>query len=128
MKSFADADYFFFGRSSGFSKGLFSSLNCSKFIGDNPESVEKNLEFVRQSVGAKELLTLNQIHSSKCIIVDEKSKSDQEADALVTQSEGIALGILTADCVPVLLFDPTKKIIGAAHAGWKGAKGGVIDL
>ncbi len=127
MKSFGDIVYSFFGRDSGFSKGLFSSLNCSKFVGDDLDFVEKNLEFVQKSIGAKKLMTLNQIHSAKCIIVDEKNKSDQEADALVTQSENVALGILTADCVPVLLFDPVKKIIGAAHAGWKGAKGGVIE-
>lgn len=127
MKSFGDVVCSFFGRNSGFSEGLFSSLNCSKFVGDNLESVEKNLEFVRKSIGAKKLVTLNQIHSAKCIIADEKSESDQEADALVTQSENIALGILTADCAPVLLFDPDKKIIGAAHAGWKGAKAGVIE-
>ncbi len=117
----------FFGRDSGFSEGLFSSLNCSKFVGDDLESVKRNLEFVRKSIGTEKLVTLNQIHSAKCIIVDENSDSDQEADALVTQSENIALGILTADCVPVLLFDPMQKIIGAAHAGWKGAKGGVIQ-
>jgi len=127
MHSFGGVIYSFFGRSSGFSKGLFSSLNCSKFVGDDFESVEKNLEFVRQSIGAKKLITLNQIHSAKCISVDEKTESDQEADAMVTRSEDVALGVLTADCVPVLLFDPVKKIIGAAHAGWKGAKGGVIE-
>ena len=127
MKSFADVNYSFFGRNSGFSEGLFSSLNCSKFVGDNLSSVEKNLEFVRKSIDAKKLITLNQIHSAKCIIVDEESESDQEADALVTQSAGIALGVLTADCVPVLLFDPVKRIIGAAHAGWKGAKSGVVE-
>ena len=127
MKSFAGVDCSFFGRNSGFSEGLFSSLNCSKFIGDNLESVEENLEFVRKSIGAKKLITLNQIHSAKCIIVNDKSESDQKADALVTRSEDVALGILTADCVPVLLFDPCKKIIGAAHAGWKGAKAGVIE-
>lgn len=127
MHSFGNVICSFFGRSSGFSKGLFSSLNCSKFVGDDLESVEKNLEFVRKSIGARKLITLNQIHSAKCVIIDEKSESDLEADAMVTQSEGIALGILTADCVPVLLFDPVKKIIGAAHAGWKGAKAGVVE-
>ncbi|MCR4623325.1 MAG: peptidoglycan editing factor PgeF [Alphaproteobacteria bacterium] len=127
MKSFGDIVCSFFGRDLGFSGGLFSSLNCSKFVGDRIESVEKNLEFVRKSVGAKKLITLNQIHSAKCVVVDEKSESGQEADALVAQSEDIALGILTADCVPVLLFDPNKKIIGAAHAGWKGAKIGVVE-
>ena len=127
MHSFGNVVYSFFGRSSGFSEGLFSSLNCSKFVGDNLRSVEKNLEFVRKSISARKLITLNQIHSAKCAVVDEKSESDQKADALVTQSEDVALGILTADCVPVLLFDPIKKIIGAAHAGWKGAKDGVIE-
>lgn len=127
MKSFGDIVCSFFGKNSGFSEGLFSSLNCSKFVGDDIDSVEKNLKFVRKSIGAKKLITLNQIHSAKCLVVNEKSESDQKADALVTQSNDIALGILTADCVPVLLFDPEKKIIGAAHTGWKGAKGGVIE-
>ena len=127
MKSFGNIVCSFFNRNSGFSEGLFSSLNCSRFVGDDPKSVERNLEFVRKSIGAKKLITLKQIHSAKCIVVDKKSESDQEADALVTRSEDIALGILTADCVPVLLFDPNKKIIGAAHAGWKGAKAGIIE-
>lgn len=127
MNSYEGITYSFFGRSSGFSEGLFSSLNCSRFVGDDHNTVEKNLGFVKNSIGAKKLLTLNQIHSAKCVIIDDKSESNQEADAMVTQSENLALGILTADCVPVLFFDPLKKIIGAAHAGWKGAKAGIIE-
>ena len=77
MKSFANIVYSFFGRDSGSSEGLFSSLNCSKFVGDDIDSVEKNLEFVRESIGAKKLITLNQIHSAKCIVVGEKNESDK---------------------------------------------------
>lgn len=117
----------FLGRKNGFSSGLFSSLNCSKFVGDNPDSVDRNLNYARESISAKKLLVLKQIHSSACLIVNEKTPSDLEADAMVTKTPGIALGILTADCVPLLFFDSEAKIIGAAHAGWKGAVGGVIE-
>lgn len=117
----------FLGRDGGFSSGLFSTLNCSKFVGDNPEAVQKNLDYARNTVGAEKLITLNQVHGSECLLVDENSESDHEADAMVTKTPDIALGILTADCVPALFFDSKNKIIGAAHAGWKGAVAGVLE-
>lgn len=117
----------FFGRSGGSSSGLFSSLNGGKFVGDDLGSVQKNLEDVRVSLGADILVTLKQIHSSKCLIVENSDEMDQEADAMVTNIKGIALGVVTADCAPLLFFDKTKNIVGAAHSGWKGAVGGVIE-
>ena len=117
----------FLGRYGGMSSGLYDSLNCSKFVGDDVCSVAQNLEIAKKSVGADKLITLEQVHGKKCIMVDEGTQFDEKADALVTEIPGIALGVLTADCAPVLFLDPEKKIIGAAHAGWRGACGGVLE-
>ncbi len=129
LRESGEISHAFFGKKSGSSTGLFSSLNCSKYVGDNEESVKKNLEIVRKNLGASAVVTLNQCHSKICIgIINEKKiESDMKADAIVTNIKGIALGILTADCVPILFYDRTKKIIGAAHAGWRGAFSGVIE-
>ncbi len=119
----------FWGRCSGlgFSKGLYSSLNGSKFVGDNSRAVSKNLNVIKDKLQTTKLVTLKQIHSNKCIIVNKSSASHQEADAMVSKTPDIALGILTADCVPILFFDAIDKVIGAAHAGWKGAQLGIIE-
>lgn len=117
----------FFGRSGGCSSGLFSSLNVGKFVGDDLASVQKNLDAVKADLKADVLVTLKQIHSSKCLVVKNSDEIDQEADAMVTNVKGIAIGVVTADCAPLLFFDETKNIVGAAHAGWKGAVGGVIE-
>ena len=105
----------FFGRSGGNSSGLFSSLNGSKFVGDDLDLVQKNLDAVKADLKADILVTLKQIHSSKCLIVKNSDEIDQEADAMVTNVKGIAIGVVTADCAPLLFFDETKNIIGAAH-------------
>ena len=117
----------FFGRAGGVSRGLYASLNCSKFVGDDVHLVEKNLETVRCELHAGKLVTLNQIHSNLCITVDKNIESDSQADAMVTDVPGVAIGILTADCAPVLFADEENHIIGAAHAGWRGAMRGVIQ-
>lgn len=120
-------DHAFLGRQSGASEGVYASLNCSKFVGDDENNVACNLEYARNLLSANSLITLNQIHSASCVIVDENSVSDEKADAMVTNVPGVALGILTADCAPVLLADEKHKIIGAGHAGWKGAFYGVLQ-
>ncbi len=121
----------FFGREGGVSTGIYSSLNCGPGSGDDPASVEANRRIVMQQLGAEHapLLTCAQIHSNRCIEVDApwEIKDAPEADAMVTAQPDIALGILTADCVPVLFADAEARIIGAAHAGWKGAVHGVLD-
>ena len=102
-------------------------FNCSKFIGDDLNQVLKNLDAVKNFLGAKKLVTLKQVHGNRCIIADESTECDLEGDALVTKTEGIAIGIATADCTPVVFADPVAKIVGVAHAGWKGAAAGVIQ-
>tara|TARA_B100001142_G_scaffold310172_1_gene343395 strand:+ start:155 stop:931 length:777 start_codon:yes stop_codon:yes gene_type:complete len=127
-------DHAFFTREGGVSKDLYSSLNCGFGSNDNKDDVaiNRSLAVNRLSKGA-ELLTLYQIHSSNVVTVEEPwlhSKAPK-ADGAVTKHSGLALGILTADCIPILFADGIANersgVIGAAHAGWQGAIGGVIE-
>lgn len=121
----------FFTRSGGVSEGVYESLNCGFGSGDMAQNVAANraraMEMLDQPPGA--LVTARQTHSAKAVIVDSVWSRDKapEADAMVTRQKGIALGILTADCVPILLADGKAKVIGAAHAGWRGAKAGIVE-
>jgi YfiH family protein len=121
----------FFGRAGGVSTGLYASLNCGYGSGDDTALVAENRAIVADTLGVDPaaLITAYQIHSPKAVTVDKAWhwSNAPEADALVTAEPGIALGILTADCVPVLLADRRRHVIGAAHAGWKGAFGGVLE-
>jgi YfiH family protein len=119
-------DHGFFGRKYGKSEKLYASLNCSKFVGDDDASVSQNLDIVKNEIRSRKLITLHQVHSNLCITVDQKTKSDIKADAMVTSTPGVAIGILTADCAPVLFLDRKNRIIGAAHVGWRGAASGII--
>jgi len=122
----------FFTRRGGVSEGLYSSLNCGYGSGDSPDNVKENrrraaAEF---ALGETDLLTVHQIHSTDVLTVADRrwtSPGAPKADALVTDRPGVVLGVLSADCAPVLFADPEARVIGAAHAGWKGALGGVTD-
>ena len=121
----------FFTRVGGVSAGLYYSLNCGYGSSDAPENVTENrvrAKFVLGH-GTADLLTCNQIHSAEVISVDTPWKQDSapEVDGMVTTRSGIVLGILTADCAPVLFADPENRVIAAAHAGWRGALGGITD-
>jgi polyphenol oxidase len=120
----------FFGRRGGVSTGELASLNCGLGSGDDPALIAENRRRVADAVLPGAALTgVYQVHGNRCIIVDDKSDltARPEADALATRTPGIVLGILTADCVPVLFTDRDAGVIGAAHAGWKGALAGVTD-
>lgn len=119
----------FFTKIGGISFNNYSSLNCDYQGGDELHRVNYNRNLVANHFNLKlsQLITNQQIHSNKVIIVDEKSKDLYPADALVTKSPKIMLGATSADCPIVLLADPQAKIIGIAHAGWKGAKSGIIS-
>jgi hypothetical protein len=117
----------FFGRKGGVSTGLYDSLNIGEGSSDNPEAIAENRERVRQAVGASHLISCYQVHSPTVITVTEPWDKRPEADAMVTNKPGLALCILTADCVPILFADPKANVIGAAHAGWKGALAGVAE-
>jgi len=120
----------FLGRRGGVSTGVHAGLNVGLGSDDDAAAVAANHSLATQSVlpGAR-LVTAYQVHSAECVTVTAPFADDQRphADALVTDRPGLALGILTADCAPVLLADVQAGVVGAAHAGWKGALGGVTD-
>ena len=117
----------FFGRRGGVSRGLYDSLNCGLGSADNADHVGENRRRVQQALGAKALCTLYQVHSATVVTVEAPWNAGPQADAMVGKTKGLALGILSADCAPVLLADADAGVIGAAHAGWKGALAGVIE-
>jgi len=119
----------FFGREGGVSEGIYASLNCGPGSKDDPAAVMENRYRVAGALGASKLVSLSQVHSPVVYKVGEDWDATQrpEGDGLVTATPGVALGILTADCAPVLFADAGARVIGAAHAGWKGALGGVLE-
>lgn len=121
----------FFTREGGVSTGVFESLNCGLRTADDPECVAGNRAraMARLEIEPDALVTACQVHGAGVAIVERPWAPDRppEADGLVSRAPGIALGVLTADCAPVLLADSGAGIIGAAHAGWRGALRGVIE-
>lgn len=120
----------FFTRDGGVSQGIYDSLNCGLGSGDAPEAVRENRARAMQMMDqpAAALLTLYQSHTAEVVVVEEPwTGQGPVADAMVTTRPGVALGILTADCAPVLFADGRAGVIGAAHAGWKGALAGVLE-
>ena len=119
----------FFTRRGGVSTGPFASLNCSVSSADDPAHVAANRAAVAASLGATALLGATQTHGIDVATVVEPwlPGHGPRADALVTARPGLALGIVTADCTPVLLADPDAGVIGAVHAGWRGALAGVLE-
>lgn len=117
----------FFGRQGGVSEGIYASLNCGAGSKDVREHVGENKRRVLAELGGTDLLTLYQIHSPNAVVVSEPWEQGPQADAMATNVPGLALGILTADCAPVLFADSEARVIGAAHAGWKGAVSGVVE-
>lgn len=120
----------FFGRRGGVSTGELASLNCGVGSGDDAALIAENRRRVVAAVLPGATLTgLYQVHGNRCHIVDADSDfaARPEADALATRTPGILLGIVTADCVPVLFADRSVGVVAAAHAGWKGAIAGVTD-
>lgn len=121
----------FFTRAGGVSEGQFASLNCSLSGKDDPEAVSENRARAAAALGlgAQALVGLFQVHSPDVAVLDKPWGMDArpKADAVVTNRRGLALGIVTADCVPVLFADAEAGVIGAAHAGWRGAFAGIIE-
>jgi len=120
----------FFTRQGGVSTGVYDSLNCGSLTKDSQENIIRNRALVAQQLGVspENLLTCKQVHGTDVMRVDLPwaSLEGPSADAMVTKRPGLALGIVTADCVPVLFADESAGVIGAAHAGWRGAYGDVI--
>jgi YfiH family protein len=121
----------FFTRQGGVSEGVYASLNCGFGSNDNPAHVAENRVIALGALGfpSDALVTAYQIHSADVVVADDPWPPARapKADGIVTSRPGIALGVLTADCAPVLLADAEAGVIGAAHAGWRGAIGGILE-
>ena len=120
----------FLGRAGGLSTAIYAGLNVGLGSDDERDTIMQNRQRAKDAVlPDSELLTLHQVHGADVVVVSKGFAIDERphADAMVTDRPGLLLGILTADCVPVLFYDPAAQIIGAAHSGWKGAIGGVTD-
>ena len=118
----------FFGREGGVSGGLYASLNCGPGSRDDATAVTENRRRIADALSpGTALISLSQVHSPIVHTLNSAPAQRLEGDAMVTATPGLGLGILTADCAPVLLADGEARVIGAAHAGWKGALGGVLE-
>tara|TARA_B100000242_G_C43042188_1_gene486243 strand:- start:219 stop:965 length:747 start_codon:yes stop_codon:yes gene_type:complete len=128
LKKFKNIKHYFFSRNNGFSKGLYKSLNCGRGSGDKKMNIKKNLKYIakKMNINYQNLILMHQTHSNKVIEIKSGRKKIY-GDAMITKNKKFALGVVTADCVPILLFDKRNKVIGCIHAGWKGAFNGIIE-
>jgi polyphenol oxidase len=119
----------FFTRQGGVSDGHYASLNCGYGSGDRPERVTQNRVIAMGMLGlpGDRLVTCRQIHSAVAVHVEKLGPHQAAADAMATSRPGVVLGVLAADCAPLLLCDPAARVIGAVHAGWRGALAGVAE-
>ncbi len=131
LSQFNNIKHCFFSKNNGFSKGIYQSLNCGPGSNDEKANILKNLNLVSKNMNVenKDLILMHQTHSNKVAVIDEKNKKNKKitADALVTKLKGVALGVLTADCVPIIMYDEINNVIGCVHAGWRGAITGIIE-
>ncbi len=121
----------FFNRNGGKSRGIYKSLNCGLGSKDEKHKVNENITIVKNKINrkAKNIFFVHQTHSNNFIFINRNSKYKKKrikADAIITNQKKLPIAVLTADCVPILLYDEKKKMIAAIHAGWKGAYKGIV--
>jgi len=121
----------FFNRSGGKSTGIYRSLNCGPGSKDNKNKINENLKIVKNKISkkSKNIFLLHQFHSDKFYFIKKNTRLNKKrikADAIITEQKKLPIAVLTADCVPILLYDSKKKMVAAIHAGWKGAFKGII--
>ena len=130
LKKIKEINHCFFSKKNGFSKSIYKSLNCGRGSKDNRKNIQKNLSYVSKKMLLKKnnLILMNQTHSTKVIEVKKKlwRFKQNDSDAIITSCKGLGLAVVTADCVPILIYNATNKIIGCIHAGWRGAFSGII--
>lgn len=117
----------FFGREGGVSTGTYESLNAGLRSDDDRENVEENRKRIREVLNADYMVSLHQVHSDRVVIATDEPVGDMEADGLVTTVPRLAITAMGADCGMVLLSDPKAGVVGACHAGWRGALGGIVE-
>jgi YfiH family protein len=130
FSEFNNIKHCFFSKKGGVSKDIYSSLNCGLGSNDEKNNVLNNLAIVSKKMGVSKnnLLSMNQTHSNKVVIINENNKNVRRinADALITKIKNITISVLTADCVPILIYDEVNHIVACIHAGWRGAVNGII--
>ncbi len=130
FSEFNNIKHCFFSKNGGVSRNIYSSLNCGLGSNDKKKNVLDNLAIVskRISIPKNNLFLMNQTHSNKVFLINKNNKNIRKisADALITQRENIAISVLTADCVPILLYEKVNRIVACIHAGWRGAVNGII--
>ena len=118
--------YCFFTRNGGVSKKNFSTLNCAYNKGDEDKNVKKNREYVHKKFSIKKkIILMNQIHSNKVIFIDKPNDQTLNCDGIISNKKDLILGVLTADCAPIVILG--KRYFGIIHAGWKGTFSGIIE-
>ena len=131
LNEFSNIKHCFFSKNGGVSKDIYSSLNCGLGSNDKKENILNNLSIVSKRIGVDKnnLFTMNQTHSNKVVIVHKGNQANKRinADALITNIDNIAISVLTADCVPILIYEKINRIVACVHAGWKGAVNGIIE-
>ncbi len=129
LKKLKQVKHCFFSRKNGFSKGIYKGLNCGKGSKDKKENIKKNLDYVAKKMDVKrdKLILMHQTHSNKVVEIKKNNyKKKVIADAMITKMKDFALGVVTADCVPIIIYDAKNEIVGCIHAGWKGTFSGII--
>ena len=132
LSKFSEISHGFFNKNGGVSKGIYKSLNCGVGSKDKEANVYKNLNIVKRKINkkSKDIFLVKQIHSNKFIFLSKNSNIKNRniyADAIITEKKNFPIAVLTADCVPILIFDKKKKMIAAIHSGWRGAYKGIIQ-
>lgn len=119
----------FFTRNGGVSHGLYASLNAGRGSNDDPSAVAENRRRMAAhfAIAPDALVSMHQTHSANVALIDAPTSERPRVDALVTRTDGIAVGVLAADCGPVLFADPHARVVAGAHAGWRGATGGILE-
>ena len=129
LKTFKKIQHCFFSKKGGFSTGFYKALNCGRGSKDSKKNISRNLDFVsnKMRVNKNQLILMNQSHSTRVLEINKKNfRKEINSDAVITKEKGLALAVLTADCVPILVYDFKNEIVGCIHAGWRGAFSGII--
>ena len=132
LSKFSNITHGFFNKNGGVSKGIYKSLNCGFSSNDKKDDIKKNLQIIKRKIckKSKNIFLVKQIHGDKLLFLDQNSRIKNRsinADAIITEKKKFPIAILTADCVPILIFDKKRKMIAAIHAGWRGAYKGIIQ-
>ncbi len=132
LKKLKGISHGFFNKEGGKSRGIYQSLNCGPGSNDKKKYIKQNLKIVKNKISkkSKKIFLLHQTHSNKFIFVNKNFKINEKrlkADAVITDQKKLPIGILTADCAPILIYDNISKIAAAIHAGWKGAYKDIVS-